>query len=587
RVDVKGEGQNKEAIGATVELWSAGSYQILEKHLSRGYISSVEPIIHFGLGNTSKVDSVRITWPYPGKQIVITNPGINRVLRVSSKDAKPVELKQYRNPSAPFFSRADHLFPFEHSETDYVDFFQGQSVMQHKFSMNGPVMETADLDGNGSEEILVAGGFGYPSEAYHLIGGKYISFELPGWTGVRSAQVSGMVIVDIDGDADQDIIEIAGGYSQEDASLYTHHLFRNNKGVFVSEKLPVPSFVGSVVREMDFDKDGDIDLFIGNRVSRRNFPFSDNSWLLINNGNSFKAEALPLEMVTDAAWTDTDGDGWKDLVVTRELNYVAWLKNESGKKLVLTEKPELTSMHGFWESVTAADFDLNGSEDLILGNLGHNHRFTISDEYPFRVYGIDVDKNGVVDPVCTSYWKDKEGLMQEYPVNYMDELFAQSPYFRKLFTSYTTFSYSDMSKIYKTDTIKSARVRFANYSASVIVWNDKGSLSVRELPAPLQNTPLTKTLVHDFTGDGTADVLICGNDHSFDVSTGNYDAGRGMILTVDRERNLRVMAPAATGLSILGQVRSLNMIRGSENLVLIGINRKPAKVYKINKAEVN
>jgi hypothetical protein len=547
----------------------------------------VEPIIHFGLGKNAKVDSIRVTWPHPGKQTVIKNPGINRVLHVSSKDAEQVVLKQYRNPSKPLFSPADQLFPYQHSETDYVDFFQGQSVMQHKFSMNAPVMATGDMDGNGSDDILVAGGFGYPAVAHRLTGDKYVPYEISGWTGERNTQVSDMVITDIDLDGDQDIIEIAGGYSQEDASLYKHYLFRNNKGVFVSEQLPVPSFVGSVVREIDFDKDGDIDLFIGNRVARRNFPYSGNSWLLINNGAGFNAEPLPLEMVTDAAWTDTDGDGWEDLVVTRELNHVAWLKNEAGKKLVLTEKPELSSMHGFWESVTVGDFDSNGSEDLILGNLGYNHRFTISEKYPFRVYGVDIDKNGVVDPVCTSFWKDKEGLMQEYPVNYMDELFAQSPYFRKLFTSYTTFSYSDMSKIYKTDTINSARVRYANFSGSVIAWNDKGSLSIKELPFVLQNTPLTKTLVHDFTGDGFADVLICGNDHSFDVSTGNYDAGRGMVLSIDRERNFKVLAPAETGLSVMGQVRSIKMIRGTENLVLIGINRKPAKVYKLNRKQAN
>jgi hypothetical protein len=121
----------------------------------------------------------------------------------------------------------------------------------------------------------------------------------------------------------------------------------------------------------------------------------------------------------------------------------------------------------------------------------------------------------------------------------------------------------------------------------VIAWNDKGSLSIRELPGVLQNSPLTKTLVHDFTGDGVADILICGNDHSFDVSTGNYDAGRGMVLTVDRERNLKVLAPAETGLTVMGQVRSLKMLEGPENMVLIGINRKPAKVYKLNRKQAN
>lgn len=579
RIDVRGVGANPDAIGAYAEIWSAGNYQFLEKNLSRGYISSVDPILHFGLGNLQKVDSVRIVWPWTKQELVVKDPKINQVLRVTP--AKAVGLKRVKTTSvsAPIFNKRDDVFNYVHTETDYVDFFQGQAVMQHKYSMIGPVMDAGDIDGDGMDEILVGGGFGHPATAFRFEKGKYISMIIPGWSGDRNVQTSDLLLADMDNDKDADIIEIAGGYSQEDIGIYKHALYRNQDGRFVKEELPVPAFIGSVVRSEDVDRDGDLDLFIGQRVKRKNFPYSGPSWILINNGSDFKPMPFDLEMVTDAAFTDLDGDGWKDLIVTRELNTITWLKNESGKSFRIMEKQEWAELHGFWESVTVADLDQNGSDDLIFGNLGDNHRFTVSEQYPFRVYGVDVDKNGVADPVCTSYWKDKSGIMTEYPVNYMDELFAQSPYFRKLFTSYTTFSYTPMNQIYENDTIGQQRIRYSNFTSSVMFWNDKGKLTRQDLPGTLQSTPLKKTLVNDFTGDGNVDILIGGNDHSFDVSTGNYDAGRGMLLTSGENKQLTVLHPSQTGLRIMGQVNSLMMTMGEKPLIIVGINRRVVQVY--------
>ena len=585
RIDIRGQGLNPDAIGSYAEVWAGDNYQFLEKNLSRGYISSVEGILHFGLGAAKKADSIRIVWPQLNKQIVLRDPGINKVLTVNPERADKFRRSNFADKSSPVFEKAEKLISYQHLETDYVDFFQGQAVMQHKFSMIGPVIEAGDLNGDQVDEVLVGGGFGHPAEVFVFKNGRYVQSTLAGWSGEREVQISDLLIIDVDNDSDQDIIEITGGYSQEDPIRYRHFLYRNLQGRFVKEELPIPSFIGSVVRAADVDRDGDPDLFVGQRVSRKNFPFAGSSWILINHGTSFQPIPFDLEMVTDAAFTDLDDDGWKDIVVVRELNTIVWLKNNAGKGFIITERPEWSGLNGFWESVTAADLDQNGSEDLIFGNLGENHRFTISDNYPFRVYGVDVDKNGVVDPVCTSYWKDKQGIMTEYPVNYMDELFAQSPYFRKLFTSYTTFSYTPMNGIYQTDTINRSKVRFVNFTKSVIYWNEKGTLTMQELPSEFQNTPITRTLFYDFDSDGKKELLMMGNDHSYDVSTGNYDAGRGVILTSTKNRQLKVLPPSVTGLAVMGQVRSLGIILTPEPLMFVGINRKPLQTYLLNPPE--
>lgn len=581
KLSLEGKAPNTMAIGAKVELWAGGKYQYYEHYLTRGYISSVDPVIHFGLGNIASVDSIKVTWPLGSSATLLKNVAANQVLTLMEKDAVTVPIYNgvvRREPH--LFERLNGVIDYAHHEEDYVDFFQEQRIIQHKLSQIGPCMAKGDINGDGMSDLVIGGSKSSPAALFIYKDGKFTKAEAQGLTTSRACTESDMAIFDADRDGDNDIISVSGGYENEKESDYEHFLFRNNGGSFTKEKLPLPAFCGSVVRPADFDHDGDMDFFIGARVRRAMYPLAPPSYLLVNNNGTFETP-VPLEigMVTDAVWSDYDRDGWQDLIVAREWDSVIALKNESGKNLAPDQADPWASLHGFWSAVAAADLDNDGDDDYVLGNLGKNHRFTVNDEFRMTLYAVDIDGNSFVDPIVTSYWKDINGKMREYPVNYLDELAAQSPFFRKKFTSYTRFSYTTADSILDKSSIAPEKVFHVNTTASYVLWNDPDGFKWQELPPVIQTSPVKKIMARDFDADGTLDLIVAGNDFTYDVSTGYFDANKGIVLLGREGRTFAFQPPSSSGLLLRGQVTSLLYFDGPASFVVSGINRDSVSVF--------
>lgn len=595
RIKLKGKEGNTMAIGAKVEIWAGSGYQYMENFPTRGYASSVDPVLHFGLGSDTRVDSLKVTWPASGHISILRNQDADKLLEINENEsASPVNQPTNVQKDLLFSKLDSGIFNYRHLQRDFVDFNLNQALIPHKFSQTGPCMAKGDLNGDGMEDIITGASDILPTMVYLRKGRGFVSSGVSGITTSKPFTEGDIVIADFNNDGANDIIAVAGGYMNKNEDEYEHYYYQNNNGSFMGKKLPVPSFPSTVVRVCDYDHDGFKDVFIGARVKKGMFPYSNHSWLLHNEKGSFTESGcskIDLGMVTDAVWCDYDADGWEDLIVTREYNSVAILKNMNGKGLVPQTIPEIEKMHGIWFSINAADLNKDGYPDFIVGNLGENNRFSCSDKYPLNLYAINLDNDGNLDPILTAFWPDKEGRMKEYTLNYLDELWSQSKYFENKFNEYAKFSVVTVPEMFDANTMKRLEFKlYVNSTSSYILWNNKGRFSWEKLPQELQTSPIKKTVIDDFNNDGFPDAIIGGNDYSYEIGTGYYDALKGIVLmnTCKKDENGRVtfslLPPSQSGLLLQGMLESLIYLKGDTSLLISGFNRDRAGVFRhINK----
>jgi hypothetical protein len=587
RIVLNGKARFPDAYGSIVEIWSGGNYQVREHYTARGYASTMDQVIHFGLGIEKKIDSLKVTWPGQGSISSLYGIDANQLVEIEAEEALSIVADEHPDKAANIlFTSEQNLFNYEHRQRDFIDYYYSQSILPHKFSQIGPCMHTGDLNMDGWVDIIAGASNVQPTIVYLGDGNRFIPTEIKGLTGEKDVTECDFAIADFDLDGDNDVVAVAGGYENREEE-YVHMLYENDQGTFRVTPLPIDPFPASVVRPFDFDHDGDLDLFIGARVSMEIFPFSANSWILVNNNGSFTREgciSFYLGMVTDAVWSDYNGDGWEDLIVTREWNSVALIRNEQGRRLQIDQVAGMEEKHGVWYSVTAADFDLDGDDDYILGNLGENHRFTVNENYPLRIYALDVDRNGTLDPIMTACWKDRNGVMQEYPVHYMDELNSQFAYLDVKFGDYTSFSFATIRDILDEETMQ--RVDYTvqvNTTNSYLLWNNGGRLEWHPLPREVQISPVKKVITRDLNGDRFPDAILTGNDHTYDVSTGYYDANKGLVLLSGENGPLsELLPPSRSGFMVNGMVESLIWIDMERPLVVAGVNRGQAVTFSLN-----
>lgn len=590
RISLKGPSGNISAIGSKIKVYYQGKFQSGELSPYRGYKSSVEPVVHFGLGNTQRIDSLLIFWP-DGKLSMIENSKVNQTLTVSYQNISKIDYEYPSGRSQTLFSSANYMLDsgYIHQENSFVD-FKNQILLPHMYSRSGPGLAVGDIDGNGLDDFFVGASAFYPNRIYKQVKpGKFVSNELS--RAGKSHEDTGALLVDVDNDDDLDLYVVSGGSEfNPNSESYQDRLYRNHgKGKIVEDTLALPNTTasGSCVVAADYDKDGDVDIFVGGRIIPGSYPLPAQSYLLQNKKGTFTDVTNQVNdglqnigLVTSALWTDYNNDTWIDLIVVGEFMSITIFKNENGKLVNETKNAGLDKTSGWWNSINGGDFDKDGDTDYIVGNHGLNSRYKVSDDEPLCVYAKDYDNNGSIDPIMCAYIQGKN-----YPVHPRDQLAEQVPGLKKRFTSFQQYGLMTFDKILRQDELQNAYVARATiFTSSYLENKGNGTFTISPLPIKTQIAPIFGIVCQDFNHDGKLDALLTGNQYSTDIQTGRYDAFAGQLLLGNGNGTFTPLAIGKAGLIVKNDAKALATIStGDQFLVLATQNSDSLKVFASNK----
>ena len=598
KIDFKGPPKNKMGIGSIVTVWLGGKLQMAELTLSRGYESSMEPFLYFGTGQNKIIDSLRVKWP-DGKIQLLKQVNVNQKLTLSYDETVAYNMSPAglaapeaatRRQSFTDITTAENI-NFIHKENIYND-YEKQPLLPHKLSASGPGIAIGDVNNDGLEDFFI--GNALNSKAAMFIQNKMGSFTLmPGpWENDTGFEDAGILLFDADADGDSDLYVVSGGNEfQESSEQYNDRLYINKgKGVFVKnpDALPPLPTSKSCVVSIDYDKDGDMDLFIGGRHVPGKYPFPARSYILENksaNGivkfedvtATVAPDLLKAGMVTAAFRTDVDNDQWPDLVVAGEWMPLCIYRNHNGK----FEKTVLEGTKGWWFSLGGADFDKDGDIDLVAGNLGLNVRYKASREQTFDVYAGDFDKDGKSD-IALCYYQGNH----QYPVRSRACYLLQNPGLAQKFPTYESFAKAEISDIYSRDVLDASLHLQAETFASCYLENTgKGNFIVRPLPVEAQLSSINDIITEDVDGDGNLDILAAGNLYDMEVVTPRIDAGAGIFLKGDGKGGFTAVPPSVSGFFATRDVKALSLIhlnnRDHNKAILVGNNNDRLQIFII------
>ena len=545
KVKLTGKGSNTEGVGAKVIAYTSGGMQMQEQSPTRGFQSSVESVLHFGFSNQPNqevkiIDSLRIIWR-DGSTQLLKSVNLNRTLNLIQKEAtakwdfKKHAADENSNPLLAFQNvTTDALLKYKHRQSIISD-FENEKLLPHAFSTESPRITVEDVNGDGTADFYLTG---------------------------------------INGEIDHIFLQNKTGLTPTSDPILTEKIQKERI------QWGLNSLWGTVIRPCDFDGDGDMDVFIGKRSDEREYGISPQSYLLQNNGNGSYQNVTPqylenkgvMGMVTDAVWTDLNGDKRPDLVVVGEWMPITIFYNLGDN----FDEIDMENTGGWWNCITAADMDNDGDSDLLLGNMGLNSNWQASRTQPMSLYVKDMDGNGDKEPIISYY---RQGL--EWCYNSKDELTAQMPELKKRYADYAPFAQTPFETVYNKAMLKGAIKRQIQMFSSVYIENNgNGDLELKPLPFETQFSTVNAILADDFDGDGVKDVALGGNFYEMQPSIGRFDASYGSILRGDGRGNFTPIQPTQSGFILRGAVRDIKKV-GSK--IVVVANNETLQVFEVKK----
>ena len=597
----KGGKQNVNGIGTVAGIfYDNGKQQVYENNPYRGYLSSVQCMAHFGLGKVTRIDSVVIRWNN-GKKQMIRDVKADQSIVVNIADAK--EDYSYAQPLIAQHSLFSEVTAgagvnYTHTDAPFND-FAVQALLPHKLSEYNPALAATDVNDDGLDDLVIGGNTTSPARIFlQQQNGKFLEKQLPGGS---QAKDEGILLFDADGDGKPDLYIAGGGYGPAADSInYRDKLFINDgKGNFTEDPLalPVNHTSNLCVRAFDLNNDGKMDLFVSGRVAPGQYPKPVSSRILRNDSQHGRVkftdvtdEAAPelqnMGMVSDALFTDFDGDGATDLILVGEWLPVTFFKNEGGKFRNVTNTSGIAGLTGWWNSIVAGDFRHTGRLDYIVGNVGLNTFYRGNEEFPVSITAKDFENNGAFIAITSLYLPDQQGRKKEFPAFGRDDIARQFPGIRIRFATYKPFALATMEDVLTPDQQNGALRLQATMLESCYLRNDgSGKFALVPLPREAQVSVINGMVVDDFDGDGNLDVLMNGNDYGTEVATGRYDALNGLLLKGDGKGNFIPRSIRESGIYIPHNGKALVklMSASGDYLVAASQHQDVLKLYRLKR----
>jgi len=566
-IRLEGTRSDRQAIGSLVSLEADGIKHVRQQVPMTGYLSNNLAELHFGLGKSTKIDSLTVRWPDGHLQTLTDVKANQHLLITQTKKPGP---KYQKAQLKPMFRLFGGLRGIIHSEQPYED-FDLQPLLPNKLSQPGPGIAFADVDGNGSEDFFIACPKGQSGAIFANNGkGKFSIKTTTPFDQNEETEDVGVLFFDADSDGDSDLYVSSGSYEYKKGDPLTKdRLFLNDgRGAFTrAPESALPNFTdnSSCVIASDFDRDGDLDLFVGGRVVSGEYPLAPNSRLLINEstpGGAVKfteasAEIAPglknTGLVTSALWSDVDADGWIDLLVAHEWGPIKLFLNKKGTFTEATNESGLGKHLGWWNSITGGDIDNDGDIDYAVGNAGLNTKYHASAHHPVYIYYGDYNGDGVHRLVEAKYEGDTL-----YPGRGKSCSTHAMPHLAKKFTTFHDFASAPLSKIYSPDKLSSAKKYTANTLESGVFINDgSGKFTFLALPNEAQSAPIFGLDLCDVDGDGNLDLYAAQNFTATQFETPPFRGGLSILLLGDGKGQFKPVSAHQSGFIVRGDGRGL------------------------------